>query len=60
MLSFIQNYRVFFRYMALQINIVHDHEDLLSPFVRNFEFAYVYVGSELLCGKWIVMHHLEP
>jgi len=33
--------------MALQISIVNDHEDLLSPFVRNFEFAYVYVGSEL-------------
>ena len=38
--------------MALQINIVHDNEDLLSLFVRNFEFAYVYVGNELLCITW--------
>jgi len=33
---------VFSRNMALQINIVNGHEDLLSPFVGNFEFA---------CGK---------
>jgi len=52
MLSFLQNYHVFFRNMALQINIVNDHKDLLSPFVRNFEFAYVYVGSERLRITW--------
>ena len=34
--------------MALQINIVNGHEELLSPFVGDFEFAYIYVGSELL------------
>jgi hypothetical protein len=45
----LQNYHVFSKTMALQINIVTGHGDLLSPFVGNFEFAYVYVGSELLC-----------
>jgi hypothetical protein len=54
MLSFLQNYHVFSWNMALHIKIVNGHEDLLSPFVRNFEFAYV------LCGKWTVVHHLEP
>ena len=52
MLSFLQNYHVFSWNMALHINMVNGHEDLLSPFVRNFEFAYVYVGSELLCIMW--------